>query len=137
MGSMVSLGIGKLELDWGKNNFYRDHGSLFQLSDVGDIPYYYADNVIEHKEGLSRSLELVKRRLDLLGYGLSSLKKHYEMHLSEVPDYYPDVPLSYDEFYAVVSNLDVSKITLDEEWGDYDSGEFLTKYRKLWIKILD
>jgi hypothetical protein len=128
MGSMVSLGIGKLELDWGKNNFYRDHGSLFQLSDVGDIPYYYADNVIEHKEGLSRSLELVKRRLDLLGYGLSSLKKHYEMHLSEVPDYYPDVPLSYDEFYAVVSNLDVSKITLDEEWGDYDSGEFLTKY---------
>lgn len=128
MGSMVSLGIGKLELDWGKNNFYRDHGSLFQPSDVKDVPYYYADNVIEHKEGLSRKLGLVKRRLDLLGYNLGSLKQYYESHLSEVPDYYPDVPLSFEEFYSVVSNLDVSKITLDEEWGDYDPGEFLTKY---------
>ncbi len=128
MGSMVSLGIGKLELDWGKNNFYRDHGSLFQPSDVGDILYYYADNVIEQKEGLSRKLCLIKRRLDLLGYSIASLKKHYEIHLGEVPDYYPDVPLSYDEFYAVASNLDVSKISLDEDWGDYDPGEFLTRY---------
>lgn len=44
MGSEVSLGIGKLELDWGENNFYRDYGSLFQFGDVKDVPYYYADN---------------------------------------------------------------------------------------------
>lgn len=128
MGSMVSLGIGKLELDWGKNSFYRDHGSLFQPGDVKIVPYYYADNIVEYKEGLSRELSLVKRRLDLLGYNLGSLKKHYESHLSELPDYYPEVPLTFEEFYSVVSSLDVSKISLDEEWGDYDPGEFLTKY---------
>lgn len=128
MGSMISLGIGKLELDWGKNNFYRDHGSLFQAGDIKDIPYYYADDIVEYKEGLSRKLGSIKRRLDLLGYNLGSLKKHYERHLGEVPDYYPDVPLSFEEFYSVVSNLDVTKITLDEEWGDYDPGEFLAKY---------
>ncbi len=54
MGSMVSC-IGKLELDW-KNNFYQDHGTLFLPSDVKDIPYYYADNIVEYKEGLSRKL---------------------------------------------------------------------------------
>lgn len=128
MGSMISLGIGKLELDWGKNNFYRDHSSLFKLSDIKDVPYYYADDVIEYKEGLSRKLSLVRRRLDLLGYSLLSLKHQYHSHLNDVPDYYPDAPLSYEEFYSVVSNLDISKITLDDEWGGYDPGEFLSKY---------
>lgn len=125
---MVSLGIERLELDWGKNNFYRNHGSLFQLCDIKEIPYYYADDVIEHKEGLSRKLSLIKRRLDLLGYGFNSLKEQYDNHINEVPDYYRDIPLSYKEFYSVVSNLDISKITLDEEWGDYDPGEFLSQY---------
>ena len=124
MGSMVSFGIGKLELDWGKNNFYSDHGSLFQPSDVKDIPYYYSDSIIEYKEGLSRKLGSMKRRLDLLGYSLTSIKKQYESHLSEVPEYYSDNPLSFGDFYSVISNLDVSKMTLDEEWEDYDPGVF-------------
>lgn len=128
MGSMVSFGIGKLELDWGKNNSYSDHGSLFQLSDVKDIPYYYSDNIIEYKEGLSRKLGSTKRRLDLLGYNLDSLKKQYEDHLNEVPEYYPDIPLPFDDFYSIISNLDISKMTLDDEWEDYDPGEFLSKY---------
>lgn len=128
MGSMVSFGIGKLELDWGKNNSYSDHGSLFQLSDVKDIPYYYSDNIIEYKEGLSRKLGSTKRRLDLLGYNLESLKKQYEDHLNEVPEYYPDIPLQFDDFYSIISNLDISKMTLDDEWEDYDPGEFLSKY---------
>lgn len=128
MGSMVSFGIGKLELDWGKNNFYSDHGSLFQPSDVKDIPYYYTDSIVEYKEGLSRKLGSMKRRLDLLGYSLNSIKKQYERHLSEVPEYYSDTPLSFEDFYCVISNLDVSKMTLDEEWEHYDPGEFLSKY---------
>lgn len=125
---MISLGIGELELDWGKNNFYRDHGSLFQLSDIKDIPYYYADEIIEYKEGLCRKLALVKRRLDLLGYSLGALKQQYDNHINEVPDYYPDIPLSYEDFYSVVSSLDISKVTLDEERRDYDPGVFLSKY---------
>ena len=128
MGSMVSLGIGKLELDWGKNNFYNDHGCLFQLSDVKDIPYYYADNNVEYKEGLSRTLGSMKKRLDFLGYSLKTLEKHYENHLNDVPEYYPDIPLSFNDFYSIVSNLDISKMTLDDEWEDYDPGEFLSKY---------
>lgn len=40
MGSMITLGIGRMELDWGKNNLYKDHSALFQISDVQLIPYY-------------------------------------------------------------------------------------------------
>ena len=29
MGSLVTLGVGRLEVDWGKNNFFRNHSALF------------------------------------------------------------------------------------------------------------
>ena len=129
MGSMITLGIGKLEIDWGKNNFFTNHSKLFLPSeDVCEIPYYYADNVVEYKEGLSRPLKGIKRRLELLGYPLHSLRSLYDAHLSSVPDYYPDVPVTFDEFYQVISSLDVNNIDINENDHDYDLGEFLSRY---------
>ena len=29
MGSMITLGIGKMEIDWGKNNIFNNHSCLF------------------------------------------------------------------------------------------------------------
>lgn len=42
MGSMIHLALGRLEIDWGKNNFYASHARLFQPNDLKQIPYYYA-----------------------------------------------------------------------------------------------
>ncbi len=43
MGSMIHLAVGRLEIDWGKNQGFRDHSALFQgETDVADVPYYYA-----------------------------------------------------------------------------------------------
>ncbi|MFD3050501.1 HEPN/Toprim-associated domain-containing protein, partial [Streptococcus agalactiae] len=47
---MITLGIGKMELDWGKNNVFNDHSCLFQKEDIKIVPYYYSDNEIEYKE---------------------------------------------------------------------------------------
>ena len=78
MGSMITLGIGRMEIDWGKNSFFRDHSVLFKPSDVKPIPYYYVDMdsdepIIELKEGYARKLSSIKSRLDLLGYDLASI----------------------------------------------------------------
>ena len=59
MGSMISLGVGKMEIDWGKNNMFRDHSALFTDGDIKDIPYYYAgleenEIITEYHEGFSR-----------------------------------------------------------------------------------
>ena len=71
MGSIISLGLGKLEIDWGKNNFFRNHSKLFQQTDVKNISYYYIDDQIEHKEGYSKKLKYIKPRLlQLLSYHL-------------------------------------------------------------------
>ena len=66
MGTMITLGVGKLEISWGKNNIFDNFCDLFQPEDWKDIKYYYADNIVETKKGYSRNLSLVKPRLDLL-----------------------------------------------------------------------
>jgi HEPN superfamily Toprim-like protein len=58
MGTMISLALGRLEVDWGKNNFFSDHGALFQDSDIKPVASYYAnedwpdgDPIVEMNEG--------------------------------------------------------------------------------------
>jgi len=34
MGSMIELGLGHLEIDWGKNEFFRNHSKLFLETDI-------------------------------------------------------------------------------------------------------
>ncbi len=51
MGSMISLAVGRLEVDWEKNNGFVDHSPLFQAGDVAQIPYYYAGKEIENAIG--------------------------------------------------------------------------------------
>lgn len=41
MGSMISLGVGRMEIDWGKNNVFRNHSSLFKTEDIKSIPYWH------------------------------------------------------------------------------------------------
>ncbi len=36
MGTMISLGVGKMEIDWRKNNVFTDHSVLFKVDDVGE-----------------------------------------------------------------------------------------------------
>lgn len=75
MGSMIYLALGRLEVDWGKNSGFVSHNALFQPGDRKPVPYYYAEDVVEFKDGLSRPLRDVLRRLDLLGYTENMLAK--------------------------------------------------------------
>ncbi len=34
MGSMITLRLGRLEVDWGKNSFFRNHSPLFGKADL-------------------------------------------------------------------------------------------------------
>lgn len=38
MGTPIYLSLGKLEVDWGKDSVFKDHGALFQESDLKQIP---------------------------------------------------------------------------------------------------
>ena len=130
MGTMITLGVGKLEINWGKNDFYENFRDLFQPNDWKDFKYYYADNVVEIKKGYSRELALIKPRLDLLGYTLENIKTIYESAYTEYCDVmgeYADSVLTFEEYFNVFSKINLSKVNTLTEDDDWDFGEYVTK----------
>ncbi len=75
MGSIVSLGIGNLEIDWGNNNHFINHSRLFNPSDQGVIDYHTYEGKTYEQKGFASPLSKVKIRLDLLGYSLKDVKR--------------------------------------------------------------
>lgn len=130
MGTMISLGVGKLEINWGKNDVFDNFRDLFQPEDWKDIKYYYADNIVEVKKGYSRNLSLVKPRLDLLGYTLQDIKGIYESIYNEYCDImgeYAERVLTFDEYFKIFSQINLSKVNTLTEYDDWDFGEYAAK----------
>lgn len=130
MGSMITLGLGKLEIDWGKNNFFRNHSKLFEQTDVKNISYYYADNEIDQQEGYSKKLKFVKLRLELLGYTLDTLEKIFNDYLQEAEEHEQAPKITFNRLIEIIKSLNIDNIDFDEEHNpyDYDFGEFVKKY---------
>lgn len=128
MGSMITLGIGKMELDWGKNNVFNNHSCLFQKEDIKIVPYYYSDNEIEYKKGFSKNIISVKRRLDLLGYSLHKIEELFNEELAMFKQLFSSsTPINFHNFYNTVINIDIENINMaSEEYDfDYDLGEYV------------
>ena len=136
MGSMISLGVGRMEIDWGKNNSFTDHSALFQPQDVKMIPYYYVGDdgkpIVVAQEGYSRKLQSIKMRLNLLGYTLEAVENKYNQMKEECIGYGLDPVLSFDAFAKLLKEIDVSRISTPElavayEENGYDLGEFVRR----------
>ena len=125
MGSYISLGVGELELDWGKNFGFRDYSKLFLPTDKKDIQYYYADDEIIFKPGYSTSLGRVKNRLELLGYSLKNLKHHFIEHNQEYPGYLEQPNINFETMLAIFSKINIKDYKNKKEDGDYDLGEYV------------
>lgn len=125
MGSYISLGVGELELDWGKNFGFRDYSKLFLSTDKKDIPYYYADDEVILKPGYSTSLGRVKNRLELLGYSLQKLHSHFQEHNDNYPVYLEQPEISFETMLAIFSKINIKDYKNKKEYGDYDLGEYV------------
>ncbi|MFD1628834.1 HEPN/Toprim-associated domain-containing protein [Pseudopedobacter beijingensis] len=125
MGSYISLGVGELELDWGKNFGFRDYSKLFLPSDKKNIPYYYADDEVILKPGYSTSLGRVKSRLELLGYSLKNLNNHFQQHNDNYPDYLEQPDISFETMLEIFSRINIKDYKNKKEDGDYDLGEYV------------
>src|SRR5690606_266274 len=121
----ISLGVGELELDWGKNFGFRDYSKLFLPSDKKDIPYYYADDEVILKPGYSTSLGRVKNRLELLGYSLQTLSYHFQDHNDNYTDYLEQPEISFETMLSIFSKINIADYKNKKEDGDYDLGEYV------------
>lgn len=141
MGSLITLGIKKFEIDWGKNFSFNNHSKLYTKSEFeSKTKYYYVSDedklVIEEKAGASSKLKNVKERLNLLGYNMYNLKNMYNEGLKDFIYYNgDDCVLSYEDFYEFIVSLDLKKIDItkviihSEYYIDdgFDLGEYFTQ----------
>lgn len=133
MGSMITLGIEKMEIDLGKNNFYSNHSDLFQSDDLKMVPYYYFDDektITKMKRGFSKKISSVKKRLDLLGYNLKRIEHAFNEDLAYINQLYDiSLPIKFEDYFEVVKQIDVESIDMtSEEYAyEYDLGEYVRK----------
>lgn len=135
MGSMISLAVGRLEIDWGKNHGFVDHSALFQPSDLAKIPYFYArpqsrgdgdgsdwEIITEMKDGLSKRLSHVIARVNLLGHTAAVCEKEFvslaSLHGVDT-DAFPFVSLQ-----NALASVDVNSIDPNYGEGGEDFGKF-------------
>ncbi|MBY3123217.1 HEPN/Toprim-associated domain-containing protein [Rhizobium laguerreae] len=134
MGSMIHLTLGRIQLDWGKNAGFYDHGPLFRPSDLAEIPYYYAADaddkecqhlplisrssgfsyrlITEMKEGFSAPLRVVAERLELLGYTEKYCRREFEELTSTIANI-------NGKAAAIECYLDISRAPV-VRWTNYD-----------------
>lgn len=133
MDSLITFGIGKMELDWSKSYLTRDFSAIFKESDKSQLLCYYYDDYenelkTTHIMGYSKKLSHIKRRLDLLGYSLSSIKEMYEEIIFNSHTLPNAIKLSFDDFYNIFYSLDISDIDATTEHfyypDDFEFGEF-------------
>jgi HEPN/Toprim N-terminal domain 1 len=138
MGSMIHLAVGRLEIDWGKNFGFADHSPLFQVTDLAQVPYYYAEDetyidstgeersklFAELKEGMSKPLGQVVDRIALLGHTLAHCEREFE-YLSAFNDFDP-AQFRFDELKEALATIDVNAISADYGMGE-DFGKFFRR----------
>lgn len=139
MGSMITLGIGRMELDWGKNNVFTNHSVLFTEHDIKIIPYYYCDSdteseIVEYKEGLSCKLSVIRRRLNMIGYSMIECEHKYNELLRECSCHDINICIDYNAFKSIIEKINIEKIdTPLLEYEDYDNGYDLGEFARKCI----
>ena len=95
MGTVITLEVGGIGLDWSKNSRGNDHGMLFQdkdrkraPSDQIDYEYHYENNLdpAPMEMVFSRSLREVIPRIELLGFNSEQVAQEYEACAEEYLD---------------------------------------------------
>ena len=86
MGTVITLDVDGLTLDWAKNGRGDNHGFLFQDNDRKLLPneggFDVGDNSVEYacddmEMGFSKNLSDVVPRLELLGFGVERIEQEY------------------------------------------------------------
>ncbi|WP_279001496.1 HEPN/Toprim-associated domain-containing protein [Thomasclavelia cocleata] len=147
---MISLGVGTMEIDWERNSYFKDHSALFKPEDVKLIPYYYVGDddkpLIIEKEGYSKKLKYVKKRLDLLEYTLNEIDVMYDEIKCDALCHELQILLSFDDFANIIKTINVNKINtpklaVEFEENGYDFGGFVRRCiiseKEIYDKLLE
>ena len=116
MGSYINLTVGGYSIDWGKNDAFCDHGTLFAADDLTSVPYAYVEDdgspITALGEAACRPLSMVVNRLELLGYTVSAATRSLSSVIHDVNSSDSLQPLA---LAAALQQLAVASLPEDSE----------------------
>ncbi len=130
MGSIITLSIGNLEIDWGKNFSHIDHSPLFFPQKNNKESYFYigddGEKITEEKDALVAKLSDIVPRLELLGFTTKKIEEiYYEPVVSGYAKKSEMIPFSTISKALKIINVETLSPNYSDE--DYDPGEFSRK----------
>lgn len=107
---MITLSLNDIDIDYGKNRYWKSHHWLFPPGSLKDIEYRYADDVVETQPGFETTVEEARFRLCHLGYSHQETKQQFEAAVTRW-NRTADLRLTYDEFRAALKDIDFASLT--------------------------
>lgn len=110
MGTAITLSLNGIEIDWGKNRYWKRHHWLFPPGSLTEIEYRYADGAVETKPGFVTTLNETRFRLCHLGYSHQETKAKFDAAVTHW-NRTADLGLSFDEFRSALTGVDFATLT--------------------------
>lgn len=132
MGTAITLALNGIDIDWGKNRYWRSHHWLFSAGSLTDIEYLYADDIIETKPGFQTTLNEAYFRLCHLGYSQQETKMKFEAAVARW-NRTADLRLSFADFSSALIRVDFAALTpANLEPYDWDFRAFVVNLLTEW-----
>ncbi|MEP7194337.1 MAG: HEPN/Toprim-associated domain-containing protein [Actinomycetota bacterium] len=110
MGTAITLSLNGIDIDWGKNRFWKSHYWLFPAGSLVDVQYFYAGGVVETKPGFQTTLNESRFRLCHLGYSQQETKTKFDAAVKRW-NRTADLRLSFADFREVLTRVDFGSLT--------------------------
>ncbi|GAB2562390.1 HEPN/Toprim-associated domain-containing protein [Leucobacter ruminantium] len=110
MGTMISLSLNGIDIDYGKNRYWTNHHWLFPPNSITNAVYRYADEVTEVKPAFQVALDEARFRLCHLGYSLHETKTKFERSVARW-NRTAELNLTFNEFRDTLTGLDFASLT--------------------------
>lgn len=129
MGTEITLTLNGIDIDWGKNRYWKGHHWLFPPGSLTKVEYRYTDNVIEAKPGFQATLGEVAFRLRHLGYSEHETKTKFESAVFRW-NRTANLDLSFADFHRTLISVDFSSLT------SADLEPFMWDFRAFVVHLL-
>lgn len=110
MGTAITLSLNSIDIDWGKNRYWKSHHWLFPPGSLTDVEYRYAGEAIETKPGFQTTLGEAYFRLCHLGYSHQETRAKFDRAVTRW-NRTADLRLSFADFAGALTSIDLASLT--------------------------
>ncbi|MFE6649266.1 HEPN/Toprim-associated domain-containing protein [Nocardioides sp. NPDC057772] len=113
MGTEIMLSLNDINIDYGKNRYWKGHYWLFPPGSEANVPTEYVSG-FRLQPGYEASLADVRFRLCHLGYSAAESRAKFETYLNRWQRTDDDLKITYDEFHDTITGIEFARLTSDD-----------------------